>query len=129
MAHQILQQSPAFSEALLVQGEAFYNSCKFEHALRIFYRGSRLGTDSERFQTGIKKCIKTLQNIVSSVDIFIFMGIECFVKTVKTELKKDQSFLDKFISGKQKMVKPVLISYSKKLPDDQNTLVKKVKKK
>ena len=131
VAHQILQQSPGFSKALLVQGEAFYNSCNFEHALRIFYRGSRLATGSKRFHMGIKKCIKTLQNIVSSVDIFCFKGIATFVKTVKTEIRKDPNFLDKLISGKQTMPKPVLndSSTSGKLLDDQNVVVKKVKKK
>ena len=101
VADQVLQQCPTFTDALLVQGEAFYNCCEFEHALVIFYKGARLSSDTDGFNNGIKKCIKTLQNIVASPDIFAFQGITMFIKRVKKMVEEDSMFLDKYLAGKE----------------------------
>ena len=102
VADQVLMQCPTFTDALLVKGEAFYNCCEFEHALLIFYRGARLSSDTEGFENGIKKCIKTLQNIVGPPDMFSFNGIAMFVKKVQHKTKQDPKFLDNYLAGKDK---------------------------
>ena len=101
VADQVLQQSPTFTEALLVKAEAFYNSCQFEHALLIFHRGARLSADSEGFSNGIAKCKKTLQNIVGHSDMFSFSGLTIFMRKVKSKTEKDPEFLDKFLAGRE----------------------------
>ena len=103
VAEQVLQQSPSFTDALWVLGEAFYNSCEFEHALLIFYRGARLSADADEFNNGITKCIKTLQNIVGPPDMFSFNGLTIFVRKVQSKTVKDPKFLDKYLAGTESL--------------------------
>ena len=54
--------------------EALYNQCQFEHALVLFHRGKRLAPDMEEFRLGVQKCRKTIQNAISSQNVFKVRG-------------------------------------------------------
>jgi hypothetical protein len=61
--------------AILVKAEALYNSCFFEHALVMFYRGQGLAPDNEDFRLGVQKCQKTIQDTVAVPGIFKVPGV------------------------------------------------------
>ena len=96
-------QCPAYTGALLVKAESLYNCCEFEHALVLFYRGSRQAKTSQSFRNGIKKCSKNFENILADPYLFSFNGISIFLREVKIKVDQDKNFLDNYLAGREKI--------------------------
>lgn len=107
-AERVLLIDKTFVKAIYAKAEALYQTCHFEHALVLYYRGlvsystqvilftlilkygpctfQRIALDTEEFRLGVQKCRKTIEDAIKDQDVFKVRGIQVFFNLLRRKM-------------------------------------------
>ena len=89
-------QDPSCIKAMTVKAESLFNICEFEHALLLFTKARQQAPESERLESGLMKCNKTILNKLSDENVFFFTGSKRFIDHLR---KEGENSVDDFINS------------------------------
>jgi tetratricopeptide repeat protein 25 len=79
--------------SILLKAEALYYKGEFEWALMYFHQGKRLRSNMNKFQIGINKCIKAIENTFYSTSSIIIQQVTSII------LRDNKKDIDKKLLG------------------------------
>ena len=97
----VLIENPRCISAIWIKAESLYNTCDFERAMALFYRGLRLAPTHVGFKHGLLKCRSTVQSAVESEQIFCFPGVEDLLNELTEMMKDDPDSISKYLHANQ----------------------------